>query len=126
MDAGRRSEAGGHALALARVRLAEHRGGLEGRVGDLGDGELLVVGLLGRDDGRARRDDEVGARIRRQAGMELSHIDAERAVRAGRRSQRHDDQRNQAVEVGVRRVFDVEVATAVVVVRFVVNPEGRI
>jgi hypothetical protein len=32
------------------VALGHHGGGLEGGVGDLGNGELLVVGLLGRDD----------------------------------------------------------------------------
>merc|ERR1711998_451742 len=44
-------EAGSHVLAVAGIALGHHGGGLEGRVGDLGDGELLVVGLLGRDDG---------------------------------------------------------------------------
>merc|ERR1712138_135090 len=34
-------EAHGHVFAVAGVDLAEHGGGLEGRVGDLGDGELL-------------------------------------------------------------------------------------
>jgi len=36
---------------VAGVALGHHGGGLEGGVGDLGNGELLVVGLLGGDDG---------------------------------------------------------------------------
>merc|ERR1719240_1444891 len=39
-------EADGHVLAVARIDLAEHGRGLKSRIGDLGDGELLVVGLL--------------------------------------------------------------------------------
>merc|ERR1719201_3288077 len=41
-------EAAGHVLAVARVALGHHAGRLEDRVRDLGDGELLVVRLLGR------------------------------------------------------------------------------
>ena len=44
-------EATGHVLSVSGVTLGHHSGGLEGGVGDLGYGELLVVGLLGRDDG---------------------------------------------------------------------------
>merc|ERR1719314_43260 len=44
-------EAASHVLSVARVALGHHGGGLEGAVGDLSDGELLVVGLLGGDDG---------------------------------------------------------------------------
>ena len=43
--------AAGHVLAVARVALHHLVGGLEASVGDLGDCELLVVGLLSRDDG---------------------------------------------------------------------------
>jgi len=40
-------EAGGHLFAVSGVALGHHGGGFEGAVGDLGYGELLVVGLLG-------------------------------------------------------------------------------
>jgi len=44
-------EAAGHVLTVAGIALSHHGGGLEGGVGDLSNGELFVVGLLGRDDG---------------------------------------------------------------------------
>ena len=44
-------EAAGHVLSVSGVTLGHHGGGLEGGVGDLGNGELFVVGLLGGDDG---------------------------------------------------------------------------
>jgi len=43
-------KAAGHVLSVTWVALGHHGGWLEGGVGDLSDGELLVVGLLGRDD----------------------------------------------------------------------------
>merc|ERR1719214_323682 len=119
-------EADRHVLAVARVDLAEHRRRLEGRVGDLGDRELLVVGLLGRDDRRVRGDDEVDARVRHQVGLELGDVDVERAVEAERGGQRRDDLRDEAVEVGVRRALNVEVAAADVVERLVVDHERHV
>jgi len=44
-------EAASHVLSVPGVTLNHHRGGLEDGVGDLGNGELLVVGLLSGDDG---------------------------------------------------------------------------
>mmetsp|Transcript_34725 Transcript_34725/g.90867 ORF Transcript_34725/g.90867 Transcript_34725/m.90867 type:complete len:504 (-) Transcript_34725:11-1522(-) len=119
-------EADRHVLAVARVDLDEHRRRLEGRVGDLGDRELLVVRLLGRDDGRVRRHDEVDARVRHEVGLELGHVDVERAVKAERRRERRDDLRDQAVEVGVRRALNVEVAAADVVEGLVVDHERHV
>ena len=40
-------EAAGHVLSVSGIALGHHAGGLEGRVGDLSHGQLLVVGLLG-------------------------------------------------------------------------------
>eukprot|EP00962_Isochrysis_galbana_P028381 scaffold8972_cov118-Isochrysis_galbana.AAC.3 len=119
-------EAARHVLAVARVHLDEHGGRLEDRVGDLGDRELLVVRLLGRDDGRERGDGEVDARVRHQIGLELGQVHVERAVKAERGGHRRDDLRGQAVEVGVRRALDVEVAAADVVERLVVDHESDV
>jgi len=41
----------GHVLSVSGIALSHHVGGLERAVGDLGDGELLVVSLLSGDDG---------------------------------------------------------------------------
>ena len=43
-------EAASHVLSVSWIALGHHGGWLEGRVGDLSDGELLVVSFLGRDD----------------------------------------------------------------------------
>ena len=61
----------------------------------------------------------------RARGLELGDIDVERAV-GERRGERRDDLRDEAVEVGVRRALDVEVAAADVVERLVVDHEGDI
>jgi len=43
-------EAASHVLSVSWIALGHHSGWLEGGVGDLGNGELLVIGFLGRDD----------------------------------------------------------------------------
>merc|ERR1719446_1146475 len=119
-------EAARHVLAVARVALGHHARRLKDRVGDLGDRELLVVRLLGRDDGRVRREHEVDARVRHEVGLELGDVDVERAVEAERRGERRAHLRDEAVEVGVRRALDVEVAAADVVERLVVHAERHV
>jgi len=81
-------QASSHVLAVARVALGHPARRLEGRVGDLGDRELLVVGLLRRDDRSVRRKHEMDARVRHEVGLELRDVDVEGAVEAERRSKR--------------------------------------
>ena len=119
-------EAARHVLAVARVALGHHGGRLEDRVGDLGHGELLVVGLLGGDDRGVRGEHEVDARVRDQVGLELGDVDVEGAVEAERRGERGDDLRDEAVEVGVGRALDVEVAAADVVEGLVVEQKVHV
>merc|ERR1719484_29088 len=59
-------EAACHVLSVSGVTLGHHGGGLEGGVGDLGYGELLVVGLLGGDDGGVRGEHEVDSGVGHQ------------------------------------------------------------
>mmetsp|Transcript_9182 Transcript_9182/g.18520 ORF Transcript_9182/g.18520 Transcript_9182/m.18520 type:complete len:581 (-) Transcript_9182:2-1744(-) len=115
-----------HVLSVAWVDLAQLRGRLEGRVGDLGHRELLVVGLLRRDDGRKGGHHEVDARVRHQVGLELGHVHVERTVEAEGGGERGDDLSHQPVEVGVRRALHVEVAAADVVEGLVVHHEGDV
>ena len=102
------------------------RGRLEDRVGDLRDGELLVVRLLRRDDGGVRGEHEVDARVGHQVGLELGDVHVERAVEAERRGERRGHLGDEAVQVGVRRALDVEVAAAHVVEGLVVEHEGHV
>mmetsp|Transcript_13339 Transcript_13339/g.19237 ORF Transcript_13339/g.19237 Transcript_13339/m.19237 type:complete len:474 (-) Transcript_13339:76-1497(-) len=119
-------QAARHVLAVAGIALSEHGAGLEDRVGDLCDGELLVVRLLGRDDRGVGRKHEVDTRVGHQVGLELGDVDVEGAIEAeGGREGRHD-LRDDAVEVGVRRALDVEAAAAHVVDGLVVKAEGHI
>ena len=54
-------QTGSHVLVMTGVELDHHRHRLEGSVGDLSHGELLVVRLLNRDDRDVRGEDEVDA-----------------------------------------------------------------
>jgi hypothetical protein len=108
---------------VAWVALDHHVCRLEERVGDLGDGELLVVRLLGADDGRVRADREVNPRVRDEVGLELGEIDVECAVKPQRRSQRRHDLPDEAVQVHVGWALNVKRAAAGIVQRLVVDHE---
>ena len=58
--------------------LNHHAGGLEHGVGDLGDGELLMVGLLGGDDRSVRGKHEMDTGVGHQVGLELRDINVQR------------------------------------------------
>ena len=89
--------AGGH-LAMAGVALSHHGGWLEGGVGDLSHGQLLVVGLLCGDDRGVRGEHEVDAGVGHQVSLELGHIHIQGAVKAQGGGQRRDDLGNQPVQ----------------------------
>merc|ERR1719384_873189 len=119
-------KAAGHVLAMSRVALRHHRRGLECGGGDLTHRQLLVVRLLGRDDGGVGRKHEVDTRVRDQVGLELRHVDVQGAVEAEGGGEGGDDLSDQAVEVGVGGALDVQGATADVVDGLVVKHDGNI
>jgi len=119
-------EAAGHVFTVARVALGHHGGGLEGAVGDLSDGELLVVGLLGGDDGSVGGKHEMDTWVGHQVGLELSDIDVEGTIESEGGSEGGDDLGDQSVQVGVGGSLDVEVATADIVDGLVVEHDGDV
>ena len=105
----------GHVLAVAGVALDHGAGRLKGRVGDLGHRKLLMVGLLGRDDGGVGGEHEVDAGVRHQVGLELGDVHVEGAVEPEGCGQGGHDLGYQAVQVGVGWALDVEGAAADIV-----------
>ena len=69
--------AAGHVLAVTGVALYHLVGGLEAGVGDLGNRQLLVVGLLGGDNGSVGHQREMDAGVRHQVGLELCQVDVQ-------------------------------------------------
>ena len=119
-------EAAGHVLAVSGIALSHHGGGLEGGVGDLSDGELLVVSLLGRDDGGIRGEHEVDSGVGDEVGLELSNIDVEGTVESEGGSQGGDNLSNESVQVGVGGSLDIEVSSADIIDGLVVEHNGDI
>ncbi len=111
---------------MARITLDHLVRRLETSVRYLRHAQLLVVRLLGRDDGRVGDEREVDPRVRDQVGLELGQVDVEGAVKAERGSDGRDNLSNEPVQVGVRGALDVEVAAADVVDRLVVDHEGAV
>merc|ERR1719285_655557 len=119
-------EATGHVLAVTGVALDHLVSRLETGVGDLRDCELLMVGLLGRDDGGVGDQGEVDPGVGHQVGLELSQVDVQGSVEPQGGSDGGHDLADQPVEVGVGWPLNVQVATADVVDGLVVNHEGAV
>jgi hypothetical protein len=118
--------AASHVLAVTGVALGDEVSGLEDGVGDLGNGELLVVGLLGRDDGSIGSENEVDTGVGDKVGLELSEINVEGAIETEGSGQGRDNLSDKTVKVGVGGALDVEVTTADVVDSLVINKELNI
>ena len=119
-------EAASHVLSVTRVTLNHLVSGLEARVGDLGNGQLLVVGLLGRNDRCIGDEREMNTRVGDQIGLELGKIDVERSIETERSRDRGDDLGNQSVKIGVGGALDVEVTAADIIYGLVINHEGTV
>merc|ERR1712151_614129 len=119
-------QAAGHVLSVSWVTLDHHGGGLEDGVGDLSNGQLLVVGLLSGDDWGIRTQHEVDSGVWHQVGLELSNIDVKGTVESQGGSQRRDGLGDQSVQVSVGGSLNVQLSSADIVDGFVVQHNGDI
>ena len=115
--------AAGHVFAVTWVAFHHLVGGLEAGVGDLSNGQLLVVSLLGGDDRGVGSQREVDTWVGHQVGLELSQVDVECSVEAEGGSDGADNLTNQTVQIGVGRPLNVKVTSADVVNSLVVDHE---
>jgi len=118
--------AASHVLTVSWIALDHLVGWLEASVGDLGNGELLVVGLLGGDDWSIGDQWEVDSWVWDQVGLELGEIDVQGTVESEGGGDGADDLTDQSVQVGVGWSLDVQVSSADVVDGLVVNHEGAV
>ena len=118
--------AAGHVLAVAGVALHHLVGWLEAGIGDLSHRQLLMVGLLSRDDWSIGDKREVDTWVGHQVGLELRQIHVQGTIKPQGGSDGADDLANQSVQVGVGWTLDVQVATADVIDGLVVNHEGTV
>merc|ERR1712045_49841 len=119
-------EAAGHVLSVTGVALGHHGGGLEGGVGDLGDGELLVVSLLSGDDWGVGGEHEMDTWVGHEVGLELGHIDVEGTIESEGGSEGGDNLGDESVQVGVGGSLNIEVSSADIVDGLVVEHNGDI
>merc|ERR1711936_1289493 len=92
-------ETAGHVLSMTRIALHHLVGGLEAGIGDLPNGELLVVGLLSRDDGSVGDQREVDPGVGHQVGLELSKVHVEGSVEPQGCGDGGDDLPDESVQV---------------------------
>jgi len=118
--------AASHVLSVTRIALGHHVGGLEARVGDLGHGERLMVGLLGRDDWRVGGNHEMNTGIGHQVGLELGDVNVEGTIESERSGQGGDHLRDKTVQVGVGRALNVKATTADVIDGLIVKHDSDV
>ena len=116
----------GHVLAVTWVTFHHLVGRLEAGVGDLSDRQLLVVGLLSRDDWSVGSQREMDTWVGHQVGLELCQIDIQGTIKSQGGCDGRDDLGDQTVQVGVCWSLDVQVTSADVVDGLVVNHEGAV
>jgi len=119
-------EAASHVLSVSGVTLGHHGGGLEGGVGDLSNGELLVVGLLGGDDGSVGGEHEMDTGVGDEVSLELGDINVKGTVKSKGGGEGGDNLGDESVQVGVGGSLDVEVSSADIVDGLVVEHDGNI
>ena len=119
-------EAASHVLSVSWVALGHHGGWLEGGVGDLSDGELLVISFLGGDDWGVRGKHEMDSWLWHQVGLELSNINVQSTIESEGGSEGGDDLGNESVQVGVGWSLDIEVSSADIINGFVIDHDSDI
>jgi hypothetical protein len=111
---------------VTRVALDHHGSGLKHGIGDLGNGVLLVVGLLGGDDGSEGRQHEVDTGERHEVGLELGEIDVGRTIETEGGGVRRDNMGDETVQVGIGGAHVFERAAATIVQRLIAEHDSDI
>ena len=119
-------KAAGHVLPMAGITLHHLVGRLKAGVGDLSNGDLLMVGLLRGDDGGIGHQREVDPWVGNQVGLELSKVNIEGSIKPQGSSDGGNNLANQTVKVSIGRSLDVKVPSADVIDGFVVNHERTV
>ena len=97
---------------MTRVAFNHLVSGLEASVGDLPNGQLLMVSLLSRDDRGISNQWEVNAGVWDQVSLEFSQINIEGTVETEGSRNRRDDLADKTVQVRVSRTLNIEVTAA--------------
>jgi len=119
-------QAAGHVLSVTGIALNHLVVGLEARVGDLRDRQVLVTSLGSRDDRSISDQGEVNSGVRDQVGLEFVQIDVKGTIETKGSSDGGNNLSDQTVQVGVGGTLNIQVATADIVDSFVINHESNI
>lgn len=119
-------QAAGHVLSVTGIALDHLVVGLEARVGDLRDRQVLVTSLGSRDDRSISDQGEVNSGVRDQVGLEFVQIDVKGTIETKGSSDGGNNLSDQTVQVGVGGTLNIQVATADIVDSFIIDHESNI
>merc|ERR1719499_2971065 len=111
---------------MTRITLHHLVSWLKTSIGDLRHSNLLMVGLLSRDDGSIGHKREVDPWVRHQVSLELGKVNIQSSINSEGSSDGGDNLANHAVEIRVRRSLDVEIPATDVINRLVINHESTV
>ena len=118
--------ADGEVSAVSRVRGRHHVLGVEHLLRELGDGDGAVRGGATSRERREADHEEVESREGHHVDGELSQVRVELTRESETRRHTRHDNRDEVVQVSVRRRRELEGSEADVVERLVVDTEGRV
>jgi hypothetical protein len=87
---------------------------------------LFMISFFSRNDGWIRWQHEMNSRIWYQVGLELSDIDVQSTIESQRCSQWRDNLRDQSVQVGVGRSFNIKISSADIIDCFIIKHNSNI
>lgn len=113
-------------FASPRIAFHELCVWVEAGLGDLLRREVRQGALVGWHQRRVSAEREVNARVGHEVRLELRHVDVDGPREAQRRSTARHDLGDDAIEIRVRRVLHLQIRSANVVNRFVVEEDGTV
>lgn len=100
--------------------------GLEARIGDLGNRELLVVCFLRRNDRSIGHQGEMDSWVRNEVGLEFGQVDVQCTIESQGGCDGGHYLSDEAIQIRVGRSLDVQVPSTDVVNGFVVHHESAV
>ena len=111
--------AAGHVLAVTWVTFHHLVGWLKASIGDLSHRQLLMVGLLSRDDWGIGGQREMDTWVGHQVGLELCQIHIQGTIEPQGGGDGGHNLSNQPVQVGVGWTLNVQVTPEIIMLLFI-------
>jgi len=119
-------QAAGHIFTATRITFHHLVLRVKASVRDLSNTELFVENFFSRDHRGVSDERKVDSGVGNKIGLEFGQIDIQRTIEAKGSRNGRDHLSNQSVKIDIGGSFDIKIATANIVDRFIINHESTI